>query len=87
MLKVDTDPLLEEYDDVFERLGKLDGKYSIVIDKSVKPVVHPPRRLPVAMTEKVQKMLEEMTNGDVIAKVDEPTDTVSSMLVVTKPPS
>ena len=87
VLKVDTDPLLEEYDDVFEGLGKLDGKYSIVTDKSVKPVVHPPRRLPVAMTEKVQRKLEEMTTNDVIAKVDQPTDWVSSMLVVTKPPS
>ena len=42
VLKVETDPLLEEYDDVFEGLGKLHGKYSIVTDKFVKPVVHPP---------------------------------------------
>ena len=72
---------------VFEGLGKLDGKYSIVTDKSMKPVVHPPRRLPVAMTEHVQRKLEEMTADDVIAKVDQPTDWVSSMLVVSKPPS
>ena len=72
---------------MFEGLGKLDGKYSIVTDKSVKPVVHPPRRLPVAMSEHVQRKLEEMTADDVIAKVDQPTDWVSSMLVVSKPPS
>ena len=70
VLRVDTDPSLEEYDDVFEGLGILDGKYSIVTDKFVKPVVHPPRRLPVEMTEKVQRKLEEMTVDDVIAKVD-----------------
>ena len=51
VLKFDTEPLLEEYDDVFEGLGKLDGQYHIVIDESIRPVVHPPRRLPVAMTE------------------------------------
>ena len=78
VLKVDMDPLLKEYDDVFEGLGKLNGKYSIETDKSVKPVVHPPRRLPVAMTEKVQRKLEEMTTDDVIAEVDQPTDWVSS---------
>jgi len=39
------------------------------------------------MTEKVQRKLEEMTTDDVIAEVDQPTDWVSSMLVVTKPPS
>ena len=87
VLKTGKDPLLEEYADVFEGLGKLDGKYSIVTDKSMKPVVHPPRRLPVAMTEHVQRKLEEMTADDVIAKVDQPTDWVSSMLVVSKPPS
>lgn len=87
MLKTSKDPLLEEYADVFEGLGKLDGKYGIVTDKSMKPVVHPPRRLPVAMTEHVQRKLEEMTADDVIAKVDQPTDWVSSMLVVSKPPS
>ena len=32
VLKSDTEPLLEEYDDVFEGLGKLDGQYHIVID-------------------------------------------------------
>ena len=85
VLKTGRDPLLEEYADVFEGLGKLDGKYHIVADESVKPVVHPPRRLPVAMTEHVQRKLEEMTANDVIAKVDQPTDWVSSMLVVRKP--
>ena len=30
VLKSDTEPLLEEYDDVFEGLGKLDGQYHIV---------------------------------------------------------
>ena len=73
MLKTGKDPLLEEYADVFEGLGKLDGKYGIVTDKSMKPVVHPPRWLPVAMTEHVQRKLEEMTADDVIAKVDQPT--------------
>ena len=87
MLKSGKDPLLEEYADVFEGLGKLDGKYGIVTDKSAKPVVHPPRRFPVAMTEHVQRKLEDMTADDVIAKVDQPTDWVSSMLVVSKPPS
>ena len=40
--------LLQEFEDVFNGLGKLEGQYTIVIDQSVKSVVHPPRRLPVA---------------------------------------
>jgi len=84
VLKTDTEPLLEEYE-VFEGLGKLDGQYHIVTDQSIRPVVHPPRRLPVAMTERVQRKLEEMAAANTIEQVDQPTDWVSSMLVVSTP--
>ena len=85
VLKTDTEPLLEEYDDVFEGLGKLDGQYHIVTDKSIRPVVHLPWRLPVAMTERVQRKLEEMAATNITEQVDQPTDWVTSMLVVSKP--
>ena len=48
-------------------------------------VVHPPRRLPVAMSEGVQRKLEQMVAANIIEQVDHPTDWVSSMLVVSKP--
>ena len=85
VLKSGTEPLQEEYNDVFEGLGKLDGQYLIVIDESIRPVVHPPRRLPVAMTERVQRKLEKMAAANIIEQVDRPTDWVPSMLVVSKP--
>ena len=80
-------PLLEEYSDVFEGLGKLEGPYNIVTDPSITPVVHPPRRLPVALIDQVQAKLDSMVTEDIIEKVDQPTDWVSSMLVVHKPPT
>ena len=43
------DPLLREYTYVFEGLGCLAGNYRIEIDITVKPVVHPPRRVPCAL--------------------------------------
>jgi hypothetical protein len=79
------DPLLQEFNDVFEDLGKLEGQYTIVTDPSVKPIVHPPRRLPVALIDQVQEKLDNMVKYDIIAKVDQPTDWVSSMLAVRKP--
>ena len=85
VVKTDSDPLFDEYADVFEGLGKLAGRYKITIDESIKPVVHPPRRLPVAITEQVKGKLEEVTSGGIIEKVNQPTDWVSSMLVVSKP--
>ena len=84
VLKTGTEPLLEKYKDVFEGLGKLDGQYHIVINESIIPVVHPPRRLPIAMLDKVQEKLEEMAADNIIEKVSQPTDWVSSMLVVSK---
>ena len=47
--------------------------------------MRPPRRLPVAMTERVQRKLEEMAAANIIEQVDQLADWVLSMLVVSKP--
>ena len=85
VLTAGCDPLLQQFNDVFEGLGKLEGQYTIVTDPSVKPVVHSPRQLPVALIDQVQEKLDNMVKDDIIAKVDQPTDWVSSMLAVRKP--
>ena len=35
--------IFQEYADVFEGIGCLEGSYHIEIDPSAKPVIHPPR--------------------------------------------
>ena len=85
VVKIDSDPLLDEYADVFKGLGKLAGQYKITVDEIMKPVFHPPRRLPVAIIERVPRKHEEMTTDGIIEKVNQPPDWVSSMLVVSKP--
>mgnify|MGYP000621617763 CR=1 FL=1 len=77
--------LLDEYKDVFEGLGDLPGEYHIVTDDAVPPVVHPPRRVPVALRNQIKEKLDEMVASDVITPVTEPTEWVSSMLVIVKP--
>ena len=66
ILKTGTEPVLKEYKDMF---GMLDGHvqylYHIVIDESIKPVVHPPWCLHVAMSDNVQRKLEEMAANDI----------------------
>lgn len=47
--------LLDEYKDVFEGLGDLPGEYHIVTDDAVPPVVHPPRRVPVALRNQMKE--------------------------------
>ena len=77
--------LLEGYKDVFEGLGDLPGEYHIVTDDSVPPVVHPPRRVPVALRNQIKEKLDEMVASGILAPVTEPTEWVSSMLVIVKP--
>ena len=77
--------LLAEYKDVFEGLGDLPGEYHIVTDEAVKPLIHPPRRVPVSLREQIKAKLDEMVQRDIITPVTEPTPWVSSMLVVVKP--
>jgi hypothetical protein len=79
------DELIKDYGDVFKGLGKLPKAHHIQLDPFVEPVVHPPRKVPTALREQVRAELVCMVNLGVIAKQDEPTDWVSSMVVVRKP--
>ena len=77
--------MLKDYPDLFSGLGCLPGEHTIKIDPAVSPVVHPPRKVPVAIKEKVKKELDRMESARVIVRQTEPTDWVSSMVTVIKP--
>ncbi len=79
--------LIAMYPDRFEGLGEFQGEHHIVLDPSVPPRVHPPRKTPIAMREKIKVELDEMERLDVIAKVGdaEPTEWVNSMVWQHKP--
>lgn len=79
------DPILREYPDCFsDKPGTLPNKVHLEVDASVPPVVHPPRKIPVAMLEPAREKLKEMEEDGIIVKEDEPTSWVSSMLVIDK---
>ena len=77
--------VLESYKDVFKGLGKMPGKVHLKTDSSVDPVNMPPRCVPIAVKEKLKHELDRLEYMDVIAKVTEPTEWVSSLVVVQKP--
>ena len=79
------DELLKGYDEVFSGLGCLPGEHTIEIDHSFTPVVHPPRKVPLALKEQIKEELERMENAGVVVKQTEPTDWVNSMVTVIKP--
>jgi hypothetical protein len=75
----------EEYQDVFGDIGCLHGEYHIKVDPSIPPVVHPPRRVPFALKDKLRAELERMERLEIIEKVNRPTDWVNSIVIVEKP--
>ena len=48
------DHIMKNYADVFQGLGHMPGKLHLDIDETVKPVVMPPRRVPLALKSKLK---------------------------------
>ena len=61
------------------------GEPTIEIDHSFAPVVHPPRKVPLALKELIKEESEHVENAGVVVKQTEPTDWVNSMVTVMKP--
>jgi len=77
--------IINKYKNVFEGLGCLPGEYNIDIDKSVKPVQHMPRRVPVPLKDKLNDKIDDLVKQQIIAPVTEPTPWISSIVTVLKP--
>ncbi|XP_028416418.1 uncharacterized protein LOC114540431 [Dendronephthya gigantea] len=76
--------LLTQYADCFEGIGCFQGEYHITLGPAVCLVIYPPRRVPEALREPLKKELESLVSQGIIARVDEPTDWVNSLVCVTK---
>ncbi|CAC5388949.1 unnamed protein product [Mytilus coruscus] len=77
--------LEQQYGDLFTGLECLPGTHKIRINKTVAPVVHAPRKVPIASKDKVKAELDRMEDISVIFKQQEPTQWVNSMVTVIKP--
>lgn len=82
--KNDSERILDDYPDVFEGLGCLPGSYKISLKENIHPVVHAPRKMPIALKESFKNKLLEMEKQGIISKVEGPTDWVSSMTLAKK---
>ena len=65
-------------------MGRLESEYRIRLDSKIDPVQHAPRRVPVALREQLRKTLEELVQQDILAPVTQPTEWISSMVIVPK---
>ena len=69
--------------DVFGEIGCLYGEHHIQIEENATPVVHPPRRVPYAL-DKLKTELYRKKQLDIIEEIDEPTEWVSSLVIIEK---
>ena len=81
---VRSDPILYEFTNIFTGIGCLEGTYSIQVDEGFRPVVHPPRKVPVPLRDTLKLELDNMVKSGILAKVVEPTSWVSSLVIVKK---
>ena len=73
------DELLNTYKDVFE------GQAKITVNSEAQPVQHAPRRIAITLHQEVKNKLLELEQKSIVVKETEPTDWISSMVVVAKP--
>ncbi|XP_056891952.1 uncharacterized protein K02A2.6-like isoform X1 [Takifugu flavidus] len=76
--------ILDKFADVFTGIGLFPGECTIHLDPKAIPVVHPPRRVPIALRKRLKMELQNMEKQQVI-KVTEPTEWVNSMVAAEKP--
>ena len=79
-----TDDLIKEFPNRFTGIGRFPGKYKIRLQHDVHPVIHTPRKFPIALHPKVKEHLNKMESLGVITHVDEPMDCVSSTTYIQK---
>ena len=79
--------ILEECADVFDTLDCLPGELHLEVHKSKRLVQHVPWKIPVEMKEKKMQKIDELIEQKIVAKLNEPIDLISSMVVDKKPQS
>ena len=76
---ISTDELMREFPDRFTRIGKLLDEYKIWLHPDAHPVIHTPRKCPIALCSKVKEHLAKMEALGVITHIKQATDWVSSV--------
>ena len=77
--------ITEKYATVFgDGISPLEGEYRIRLYDAVDPIQHAPRRVPVALRDRLKATLDDMVRDDITEAVEKPTEWISSMVVSTK---
>jgi len=74
--------VLKEFSDVFEGFGCMDGLYFMEVDETVRPVVHPNRKVHVTLRNRtrLKEELDDSVKEGIITPMTDPTEWVSSVV-------
>ncbi|XP_055622753.1 uncharacterized protein LOC129766261 [Toxorhynchites rutilus septentrionalis] len=67
---------------MFTGYGKFVGQVSLEVGPSVPPLIQSPRRVPIAMGNKMKKELESLEKEEMIVKESRHTEWVSNIVIV-----
>lgn len=77
--------IFQEYSDIFEGIGCLkDFECKLTLKPDAVPSVDACRRVPFCLLDDLKKELQLLEENNIISKVEEPTDWVSSIVITSK---
>ena len=83
--EVQTKPaILNDFRDVFEGLGCVEGEYTIKLKANSQPTIQPQSNVPLRLMDKLKATLDDLEKKDIITKVEEPANWVSNLVIVEK---
>ncbi|XP_072169003.1 uncharacterized protein [Diadema setosum] len=80
----DVNSLKTAYPEQFDRVGEFEGEQHLVVDPNIPSHKDAPRKMPIALADKVKRELDRIVEQSVIRKITEPTEWVNSLTYVTK---
>lgn len=81
---VEDPALVKELPSLFQRIKFPHKKYKMILPEGSQPVVHHARRMPHASYEPVKTKLHRMKKGDILKKLDAPSNWIGPLVIARK---
>jgi len=85
-VSIDKERIISDNTDLFQGgIGKIPVEYKIEVRAGAEPVVRHTHRVPISIRGKLKERLDLLENKGIIARVEQPTEWVSNIVVAEKP--